>query len=99
MGYFSNGTEGDIYRDRYCENCVHWKDLGDGRGPGCPIYDLHFLYNYDQCKSGEPGETIAAMLGALIPRAESGLFNEQCTMFHGKHWREDEPTLPLEVVK
>ncbi|KKN12271.1 hypothetical protein LCGC14_1018230 [marine sediment metagenome] len=25
MGYFSNGTEGDIYSEKYCEKCVHPK--------------------------------------------------------------------------
>ena len=26
MGYFANGTQGKIYRARYCHNCVHDKD-------------------------------------------------------------------------
>lgn len=90
MGYFSNGTEGEIYRATYCENCVHWRldEAEPERGYGCPIWDLHLCYNREGDK--------ADLLNMLIPRSKCGCFNEQCTMFHGKHWREDEPTLPLE---
>jgi hypothetical protein len=83
MGYFSNGTEGMSYVESYCFRCVHWKDLDDGRGAGCPVWDLHLLHNYKR-------ETeVARMLDTLIPRAtmvaDDGIdlpYNEQCTMFH-----------------
>lgn len=88
MGYFSNGTEGEIYQATYCDNCVHWRDLGDGRGYGCPIIDLHMLYNYDQhpehSNNPEQAERTANMLNELIPRSENGLYNEQCRMFWDK---------------
>ena len=40
MGYFSNGTEGQMYEERYCSRCVHRDDEY-----GCPIWNLHFVFN------------------------------------------------------
>jgi len=45
MGSFSSGTEGRDYVYTYCLNCKNYRDLKDGRGFGCPIWDLHFLHN------------------------------------------------------
>jgi hypothetical protein len=78
MGYFSNGSEGEGYVESYCYRCVHWKDLDDGRGPGCPVWDLHLQSNYKEC--GNKG----SFLHQLIPRSKDGLYNEQCAMFHAK---------------
>ena len=39
MGYFSNGSEGLDYKDRYCERCVH-------NGIPCPVWGLHLAWNY-----------------------------------------------------
>lgn len=75
MGYFSNGGDGDDYESRFCERCAHYGTEG-----GCPVMALHLLYNYDQHAAGEPGETIKAILGELIPRDDKG-DNEQCAMF------------------
>ena len=78
MGYFSNGTEGDMYRDQYCFSCTHWKEDDSLRGEGCPVMDLHFLYNHDQLKPG--GESIKAMLSMLIPqRMASTTASARCT--------------------
>lgn len=54
MGYFSNGTEGLAWQEKWCHNCVNFKDRGDGRGEGCPVFDLHYLYNYDQLERAKP---------------------------------------------
>ena len=67
MAYFSNGTEGMMYEERYCNRCIH--------GPDCVVWAVHFDYNYDQNKD----EKIKAILSALIPR--DGLWNAECTMF------------------
>lgn len=48
MAYFPNGSSGDIYMEQYCENCWNLRDLNDGRGPGCPIWDWHTLKSYEQ---------------------------------------------------
>ena len=68
MGYFANGTEGQMYEEQYCERCIHG-------GWTCPIWTLHMMHNYEQHK--EP--KIALMLDTLIPR--KGCFNEECKMF------------------
>lgn len=72
MGYFSNGTEGEMYEARYCARCLHSK-LEDG----CPVWGLHLFYNGEQNKS----EMVGEMLSALIPRSKDGLTNERCEMF------------------
>lgn len=78
MGYFSNGTEGMDYEERFCSRCVNWRDNGDGRGYGCPIIDLHSLWNYDAVgEKADKAKTQA--LNHFIPR--TGLYNDQCVMF------------------
>lgn len=54
MGYFSNGSEGLDFQGQFCFQCVNWRDLDDGRGEGCPIWDLHLLWNYDQFEREKP---------------------------------------------
>ena len=72
MGYFSNGTEGEIYQDRYCRRCVHY---GPEEGPGCPGFGAHLAFNYGQ--SAEVKE----IMDSLIPPG-AGRGNEQCKMFY-----------------
>ncbi len=73
MGYFSNGTEGMDYESQYCDRCVH---QGPPDGPGCMVWMLHMLHNYDECNNDD------SWLHILIPRTKDKLDNEQCTMFH-----------------
>ena len=83
MGYFSNGTEGEAFREGFCYRCVNWRDLNDDRGPGCPIIDVHYGWNYAQFKD----ETARVILGTLIRRvdtlASDGLpiNDNECAMF------------------
>jgi hypothetical protein len=85
MAYFPNGTAGLGFVETTCVDCVHWKDDGDGRGHGCPVYDVHLLFSTDLCnKKDDPGKVI---LDTLIEP------DFTCTMFHG-HGR-DTRTLPL----
>ena len=79
MGYFSNGTEGMVFTERYCERCVNWRDLGDGRGPGCPVWDAHFLFAYEECDSGSNAHTILEML-----IRQTGAGENECQMFQEK---------------
>ncbi len=58
MGYFANGTEGDIYEARYCARCIH---RGDPDGPGCPVM-------LDQCSMF--AETVVQ--GELFAATEGG---------------------------
>lgn len=71
MGYFSNGTEGESYFERYCSRCIH---DDEEKGKYCPIWNLHLLYNYQECNNKE------SMLHTLIPRNDGG-GNDVCTMF------------------
>lgn len=75
MAYFSNGTEGQSYVDRYCSKCVHFNN------GACPVWDLHMLHNYRDCNNPD------SMLHVLIPRSADKLGNEQCTMFYANHPR------------
>lgn len=76
MAYFSNGTEGLIYQDRYCDKCRHYKLDKASDTYGCPVWDIHSLYNGDYHKN----EDIKNILDILIPRKKHG-FADKCNMF------------------
>lgn len=67
MGYFSNGAEGMLYEEEWCDRCTH-------QG-GCAVWMAHLIHNYDECNKEN------SILHMLIPRAKNGLGNEQCRMF------------------
>lgn len=73
MGYFSNGSEGSEYEQRYCARCIH-VDGKDGKS-GCPVWLAHLLKNYEECDDKD------SVLHLLIPRTPDGLGNAECTMF------------------
>ena len=68
MGYFANGTEGEIYENRYCSHCVHYHEEYS-----CPVLQAHVLWNYDECNKPD------SLLHKMIPRA--GVENQQCIFF------------------
>lgn len=70
MAYFSNGTEGEMYRERYCDRCKWDKDHK------CPVWLAHLVHNYDDCnKDNSP-------LHLIIPRKKAPDFgNEECFFF------------------
>jgi len=72
MGYFSNGTEGQLYFEEYCSRCIH---DDEEKGKHCPIWSLHLLHSYEECNKKD------SFLHVLIPRNKEGCFNEACTMF------------------
>ena len=76
MGYFPNGTAGEIYEAEYCDKCVH-QNGQDGES-GCAVWLAHLLRNYDECNDDQ------SILHMLIPRSDDGLYNKQCLMF----WRK-----------
>jgi len=45
MAYFSNGTEGEMFQEKYCANCIHG-------GGDCAVMDAQMLYNGDDEKRG-----------------------------------------------
>lgn len=72
VGYFSNGTEGMIYEERYCAHCIH-QDGPEGK-TGCAVWLAHLVCNYEECNNKE------SILHLLIPRDEKGR-NGKCLMF------------------
>lgn len=61
MAYFPNGTSGEIFQNENCAYCSQWKDREEypGEGEGCPVYDVHFLGDYQN-------EDVAPLLDLLI---------------------------------
>lgn len=66
MGYFSNGTEGELYQHKYCNRCIH------DQNEDCPIWFMHLVHNGS-------GGAIGDILNTFIPR--EGIYNEKCVMF------------------
>lgn len=75
MGYFPNGTAGDMYEAEYCARCIH--NHNDPEKPGCPVMLAHVLYAYEECNSKSNAKH---MLDLLIPVRQDG-FNGKCAMF------------------
>jgi len=69
MAYFSNGTEGALYEDRYCYRCIHGPEHDEGQG--CAVWVLHLIHNGESDKR--------ELLDALIPM--EGVRPGQCRMF------------------
>jgi len=78
MGYFPNGTAGEMYQEEFCSRCVNWRDNGDGRGYGCPIIDLHMLWNYNAIGT-DADKVKSEALNHFIPIKD--IDNDQCSMF------------------
>lgn len=77
MGYFSNSTEGMIFEEMYCRDCVHYEYGNKLYDAGCcPVWMLHLLYNYDAVGN----ETLQHILNTFIPERTDQPGNEPCTM-------------------
>jgi hypothetical protein len=70
MGYFSNGTEGEIYYEEFCSKCLHEHNRQ------CAVWLAHYIKNYDECNKKD------SILHMLIPR--EGIENGKCLMFVDK---------------
>lgn len=89
IGYFSNGTEGEIFEEQWCSRCVH-SDISGGReigvDPPCPVWMAHSLYSYELCnKDEDPGKVILDMLidHKIVTASDGfGLPVNECKMFH-----------------
>ena len=67
----ANGTEGLGYEEIYCWSCVH-----NHSDWGCPCWDSHQLWNYEECNKKD------SILHKMIPRGKQG--NEECIFFRKK---------------
>ena len=76
MGYFSNGTEGQMWEEENCDKCVH-----QDQENGCPILLIHYMHNYDWVN--EDDHPARKIMNILIPRRNDG-FNDKCSMLHLK---------------
>ena len=95
MAYFSNGTEGMIYNETYCVRCQNWgRDSLSKKTEvdGCPIWDAHMAFAYEECNSNSNAKKI---LDALIPMvdhtASDGISYHiagECSMFFPKPGQE-----------
>lgn len=79
MGYFSNGTEGMMYEEEFCNNCTNWIERDGSDVKSCPIMDAHFWSNYDQFSKSKYSKSLKLVLDTLIPR--EGAYNGTCSMF------------------
>jgi hypothetical protein len=79
MGYFPNGTAGMAYQERWCVHCKNYRDRNDGRGTGCPVWDIHLALGYHD------GAEVRYALDILIPRSKDGLSNKECEVFQPLH--------------
>lgn len=81
MAYFSNGTEGMMYEERYCVRCENYRvSEHNPEVWTCPILEAHFTWN---------GEAqYREVLDFLIPMRPGGIFADKCSMFRADPSRE-----------
>ena len=94
MAYFSNGSEATTYVAHYCDHCQNYRDLDDGRGFGCAVWDLHMQWNYEQLVDGERTGPKHEALAHFIPEAEDGHPGD-CTMYLDDEKEDPGPALPF----
>lgn len=78
MAYFPNGTTAEIAQEEYCLKCLHGQD----EEKGCPVWDLHFHWNYDAVGADADADKKLA-LDMLWP--QDGLHPGDCRMFVQTH--------------
>lgn len=79
MGYFSNGSEGMGYEERYCNRCRNWREDPETGFEGCAIMDIHAEYNRAQFGNTEESKTVKRILNMLIPSKDG--YNQECRLF------------------
>lgn len=78
MGYFPNSCANEFYTSKYCDKCKNWRFDEDTDTFGCPIMDLHMIWNYDAVgKDADKSKKTA--LSMFIPIV--GIENAECQMF------------------
>lgn len=88
MAYFSNGSEGMDYQERFCMKCRNWRYRENLGGMGCPVWDAHLCFAYEECNSKSNAK---GMLDMLIPMVDTTLGYKtagECAMFLAKSAEE-----------
>jgi len=65
MGYFSNGTEGEMFEEAWCSRSVHSDISGEreiGVDPPCPVWMAHIMFAYEECNASSNAKAILDML-------------------------------------
>jgi len=98
MGHFSNGTEGLLFEEQFCQHCIHsdfreGKNIGDADNPPCPVWFAHECYCYEECNSKSNAKAILDML--ITPGTDG---DNECRMFAAKPgFVRGQMALPLDV--
>lgn len=69
MAYFSNGTEAEIYRDKYCSRCAH--DVNSN----CAVWLAHLVAPREEMNNER------SILHILIPQHSDMIGNKECRMY------------------
>jgi hypothetical protein len=81
MTYFPNGTSLECYIETVCDHCIHFVDLDDGRGFGCPVLDAHFALNSMQLDHMEAKTALEALIPTYPAHNGFNVLPGQCKMF------------------
>jgi hypothetical protein len=82
MAYFSNGTEFMIYCEEFCFQCQHFRERVEGAGDwGCPIMDLHFLWNSEALKDDDKQYALELFIPRERDENDLLTWNGECVMF------------------
>lgn len=91
MACFVNSTESAHYQSQYCDRCQNWRD--NGEAPGCPVWDLHLLWNYEQMEALGVSVTKREGLEVFIPGHDDR--PQACRMFLKRVHEDLGPALPF----
>jgi len=83
MGYFANGTEGEMFEEAWCSRCVHSDTSGEreiGVDPPCPVWMAHIMFAYEECNASSNAKAILDML--IEDHRDGSVFVNECQMFH-----------------
>lgn len=83
MAYFPNGTAAMRYEEEWCDKCAHCPHNEPDPLKGCPVLDLHWLWNYDQFGDSGDAKQKKHILELFIPEEDANgvKYAAKCNMF------------------
>ncbi len=84
MGYFSSGSNGEDYIERYCKRCANWQHRHCARYKSCPILDMHDAWNYEQFDDVAKRASLSRFIKPWVCETDGPMPVEQnhmCLMF------------------